>query len=66
MFGLKQGNEALAAIHKEMNLESVEKLMEETAEGIAYQKVRLPTRLMPVSNLGLPILRKSVNFCKTE
>lgn len=39
IFGLKQGNEALAAIHKEMNIESVEKLMEETAEGIAYQKV---------------------------
>ncbi|KAF8293628.1 hypothetical protein DL93DRAFT_2091896 [Clavulina sp. PMI_390] len=38
VFGLKQGNAALAEIHKEMSIESVEKLMEDTAEGIAYQK----------------------------
>ncbi|KAF8450101.1 Snf7-domain-containing protein, partial [Terfezia claveryi] len=38
LYGLQQGNEALKEIHKEMSLEAVEKLMDETAEGIAYQK----------------------------
>ncbi len=36
--GLKQGNEVLKEIHKEMNLESVEKLLEETAEAREYQR----------------------------
>ena len=40
MHGLKQGNDVLKEIHKEMNVESVEKLMEETAEARAYQQVR--------------------------
>lgn len=53
VFGLKQGNEALAEIHKEMNIESVEKLMEETAEGIAYQKVR--RRLICSSSKGADV-----------
>lgn len=52
IFGLKQGNEALAEIHKEMNIESVEKLMEETAEGIAYQRVR---RLMSSPSKGADV-----------
>ena len=39
LHGLQQGNEALKLIHKEMNLESVEKLLEETAEAQAYQRV---------------------------
>lgn len=39
LYGLQQGNEALKEIHKEMSLEAVEKLMDETAEGIAYQRV---------------------------
>ncbi|KAI0034259.1 Snf7 family, partial [Vararia minispora EC-137] len=38
LHGLKQGNEVLKQIHKEMNLESVERLMEETAEARAYQQ----------------------------
>jgi len=37
LHGLKQGNEVLKEIHKELNLESVEKLLEETAEARAYQ-----------------------------
>ena len=41
LHGLKQGNDVLKAIHKEMNVESVERLLEETAEARAYQKVRL-------------------------
>jgi len=38
LHGLKQGNEVLKEIHKEMNIESVEKLLEETAEAREYQK----------------------------
>jgi charged multivesicular body protein 6 len=40
--GLKQGNDVLKEIHKEMNAESVERLLEETAEAREYQRVRLP------------------------
>ena len=47
MHGLKQGNEVLKQIHKEMNPESVEKLLEETAEARAYQRVRRPFHLSP-------------------
>jgi len=36
---LEQGNAVLKEIHKEMTVESVEKLMEETAEAQAYQRV---------------------------
>ncbi|KAK7059067.1 Vacuolar protein sorting-associated protein 20 [Paramarasmius palmivorus] len=38
LHGLKQGNEVLKEIHKEMNVESVEKLLEETAEAREYQR----------------------------
>lgn len=40
LFGLQQGNKVLKTIHAEMSLEDVEKLMEETAEAVAYQNVR--------------------------
>lgn len=39
LHGLKQGNEVLQEIHREMNIESVEKLMEETQEAREYQRV---------------------------
>ena len=39
LHGLKQGNEVLKQIHKEMNIESVEKLLEETAEAREYERV---------------------------
>jgi Snf7 len=39
LHGLKQGNAVLAEIHKEMNIEGVERLMGETQEAIAYQQV---------------------------
>ena len=39
LHGLKQGNEVLKEIHKELNVESVEKLLEETAEAREYQRV---------------------------
>ncbi|KAF9015486.1 Snf7 family [Cyathus striatus] len=38
LHGLKQGNEVLKEIHKELNAESVEKLLEETAEAREYQR----------------------------
>lgn len=41
MFGLAQGNAVLKTINKELNLEMVEQLMSDTAEGVAYQAVRL-------------------------
>ena len=37
--GLRQGNDILKEIHQEMNVESVERLLEETAEAREYQKV---------------------------
>jgi len=38
LHGLKQGNEILKEIHKELNVESVEKLLGETAEAREYQR----------------------------
>lgn len=38
LHGLQQGNEVLKQIHNEMNLETVEKIMEETAEAREYQR----------------------------
>ena len=48
LHGLKQGNDILKEIHKEMNVESVEKLLEETAEAREYQKVSLEGALCPM------------------
>jgi hypothetical protein len=39
MEGLKNGNDILKEIHKETSVEAVEKLMDDTAEAIAYQNV---------------------------
>lgn len=36
--GLEQGNSVLKQLQKEMSLERVEKLMDETREGVEYQK----------------------------
>ncbi|KAJ1988091.1 Vacuolar protein sorting-associated protein 20 [Dimargaris cristalligena] len=36
--GLAQGNQVLKTLNQEMSLENVEKLMEETADAIAYQE----------------------------
>jgi hypothetical protein len=41
LHGLKQGNEVLKEIHREMNVESVEKLLEETREAREYEKACL-------------------------
>jgi charged multivesicular body protein 6 len=37
VMGLKAGNAVLEEIHKEMSIENVEKLMQDTADAIAYQ-----------------------------
>ena len=39
LHGLKQGNEVLKEIHKEMDIESVEKLLADTNEAREYQRV---------------------------
>lgn len=41
LYGLKQGNSVLTQLNKEMSVENVEKLMSETAEAVAYQKVSI-------------------------
>lgn len=41
LFGLQQGSQVLKEIHKAMDLDMVEQLMSDTAEGVAYQKVLL-------------------------
>ncbi|KAI5804951.1 Snf7-domain-containing protein [Geopyxis carbonaria] len=38
LFGLRQGNKVLQELNKEMSLESVERLMESTAEAVAHQR----------------------------
>jgi charged multivesicular body protein 6 len=37
--GLDKGNQILKQIHQEMSIDDVDKLMDETNEGIMYQKV---------------------------
>lgn len=50
LHGLKQGNEVLKEIHKEMNIESVEKLLDETAEARQYQQVRAGQHTLQLSD----------------
>ncbi|KAK5012198.1 Vacuolar protein sorting-associated protein 20, partial [Cryomyces antarcticus] len=54
VFGLQQGTSVLKEIHKEMGgLENVEKLMGESAEAQAYQKVRATVLGLLALNLRL-------------
>lgn len=54
--GLKQGNAILSEIQKEVSLEDVELLMQESAEAIEYQNVPRPEAasglLTPLCVLG--------------
>lgn len=59
LHGLKQGNDVLKEIHKEMNTESVEKLLDETAEARAYQQVRYNKNTIYV--LWIPIYEQEIN-----
>ncbi len=43
--GLKTGNAILSELQQEMQIEDVELLMEETAEAIAYQNVKMSFEL---------------------
>ncbi|GAA5991879.1 hypothetical protein JCM5350_001959 [Sporobolomyces pararoseus] len=38
LFGLQQGNQVLKQLNQELDIEKVEKLMDETREGIEYQR----------------------------
>ena len=40
LYGLRQGTDVLKQLNRELDVEAVEKLMGETAEAVAYQKVR--------------------------
>nr|CDI55767.1 dehydrogenase kinase [Melanopsichium pennsylvanicum 4] len=51
MLGLQQGNAVLKEIHKEMNPESVERLLEETADAQAYQRQLVPLCVMPLQEI---------------
>jgi DNA-binding transcriptional MerR regulator len=42
MHGLSVGNEVLKQLHQEMSLDKVEKLMDQTREGVEYQRVSRP------------------------
>jgi hypothetical protein len=55
LFGLQQGNAVLKELHKGMDIDNVEKLLSETADGIAYQQVRL--LLFPASLLRCSLHR---------
>ena len=46
LHGLQQGNAALKEIHKELNIENVERVLEETQEAREYQRVSLPGIIM--------------------
>lgn len=39
--GLKTGNSVLKEIHKETSIEAVERLMDDTADAIAYQNASI-------------------------
>lgn len=48
MKGLEMGNEVLKQLHKEVSLEKVEKLMDQTREGVEYQRVSEQRILEPL------------------
>lgn len=56
--GLKTGNDVLKEIHKELNIESVERLLDETNEARAYERVR-PSHSAILRDINL-VFRKSV------
>ena len=55
LHGLQQGNVILSQIHKEMNLESVERLLADTQEARAYQEAS-PLRHVQQVSTKLPVL----------
>ena len=48
LHGLQQGNAALKEIHKELNIENVERVLEETQEAREYQRVSPPGSSYPL------------------
>lgn len=59
LFGLRQGNQVLKDIHREMSLDNVQKLMDETADAQAYQRV-----MLEMMRAGLLTTRKSRRCCR--
>ena len=62
MHGLSVGNEVLKQLHQEMSLDKVEKLMDQTREGVEYQRVSFP---IPPRQIEL-ISRKSTRHYNLE
>lgn len=65
LYGLQQGNAVLTQLNKEMDLATVEKLMDDTREGIAYQEVRIPCRCDRSRDSSL-ILRRLVSRIRAQ
>jgi charged multivesicular body protein 6 len=64
LFGLQQGTKVLKEIHAEMGgIEHVEKLMGETADAIAYQKVCLHCPSSVYLVYAIPSLRLTAGVC---
>lgn len=47
MHGLSMGNDVLKQLHSEMSMDKVERLMDQTREGVEYQKVRISSPHLP-------------------
>ncbi|CAG8670948.1 12137_t:CDS:2, partial [Dentiscutata heterogama] len=58
--GLELGNNILNEIHKEMSIEKVEKLMEDTADAIAYQNLELEFPKIPTTPLHIADVENEV------
>lgn len=63
LYGLAQGNGVLKAIHKEMSLDKVERILDDSADAVAYQNVDISTY---AAHLKLTNLRRSVIFLVRE
>ncbi|KAJ2962955.1 hypothetical protein NQZ79_g1924 [Umbelopsis isabellina] len=59
--GIQQGNEVLKEIHKEMSVESVQKLMDDTADAIEYQNVKTLTLTIVIRLLLLTLYLQEID-----
>lgn len=62
MEGLKQGNDVLKEIHRELNIENVERLLDETREAQAQQRVRVCATAHDVPWLMHAVCRRSTRL----